>query len=143
MALQEVINESWKIAFKARDEIRRSTYELLKQRFLVAEKSGKYNLPLSDEVIQDLIAKEYKERAGILEAYKPTDDTYILTKQQMEVLEMYLPRQMSEEEVIDIIKRLAENETNPGKLIGLTVKEVGNKFDKSKIAGLVKQICQR
>ena len=143
MALQEVINESWKIAFKARDEVRRSTYELLKQRFLVAEKSGKYDLPLSDEVIQDLIVKEYKERAGILEVYKPTDDTYILTKQQMEVLEMYLPRQMSEEEVTDIIKRLAENETNPGKLIGLTVKEVGNKFDKSKIAGLVKQICQR
>jgi hypothetical protein len=47
---------------------------------------------------------------------------------------------MSEEEVIEIIKRLKETETNPGKLIGLTVKEVGNRFDKSKIAALVKQV---
>ena len=44
------------------------------------------------------------------------------------------------EEVIEIIKRLKETETNPGKLIGLTAKEVGNRFDKSKIAALVKQV---
>ena len=47
---------------------------------------------------------------------------------------------MTEEEVIEIIKKLKKTETNPGKLIGLTVKEVGNKFDKSKIAALVKQV---
>jgi hypothetical protein len=47
---------------------------------------------------------------------------------------------MTEEEVIEIIKRLKENEPNMGKLIGLTVKEVGNRFDKSKIAALVKSV---
>jgi hypothetical protein len=47
---------------------------------------------------------------------------------------------MSEEEVIAIIKRLKETETNVGKLIGLTVKEVGNQFDKSKIAALVRSV---
>jgi uncharacterized protein YqeY len=47
---------------------------------------------------------------------------------------------MSEEEVIAIIKRIKETEPNMGKVIGLTAKEVGNRFDKSKIAALVKKI---
>jgi uncharacterized protein YqeY len=55
-------------------------------------------------------------------------------------LSQYLPKQMSEADVIEIIKRLKKTEANPGKLIGLTVKEVGNRFDKSKIAALVKQV---
>ena len=46
---------------------------------------------------------------------------------------------MTEEEVVAIIKRIKETETNMGKVIGLTVKEVGNRYDKGKIAALVKQ----
>ena len=47
---------------------------------------------------------------------------------------------MSEEEVIEIIKRIKSTEPNVGKVIGLTVKEVGNRFDKSKIAVLVQGV---
>jgi hypothetical protein len=47
---------------------------------------------------------------------------------------------MSEDEVIAIIRRIKETEPNLGKVIGLTVKEVGNRFDKSKIAALVKNV---
>jgi uncharacterized protein YqeY len=47
---------------------------------------------------------------------------------------------MSEDEVIEIIRRIKETESNMGKVIGLTVKEVGNRFDKSKIAQLVKNV---
>jgi hypothetical protein len=50
---------------------------------------------------------------------------------------------MSEAEVIEVIKRLALDEDNIGKLTGKVVKEIGNNFDKSKIAGLVKQVCQK
>jgi hypothetical protein len=35
---------------------------------------------------------------------------------------------------------LYTQEQNKGKLIGLTVKEIGSKFDKSKIAGLVNEV---
>ena len=61
----------------------------------------------------------------------------------LEELSQYLPKQMSEEEVIEIIEKFKGTETNLGKLIGLVVKEVGNRFDKAKIAGLVKQACQK
>lgn len=140
MALKEIINQKFIEAFKARDAIRRFPYEVMKQKILVAEKSGQYELPLSDEQIVDLIAKECKERADLLTFFEPNDEQYILAKYTIEELEQYLPKQMSEDEVIEIIKRLKQNESNPGKLIGLTVKEVGNRFDKSKIAALVKSV---
>ena len=39
MTLKETVNEKWKEAFKARDLEKRTAYELIKQRIMVAEKS--------------------------------------------------------------------------------------------------------
>ncbi len=136
--MKNLINEKWKEAFKARDAQKRLAYELIKQRIMVAEKSGQFELPLTNEQITNLIVKEYKERQDVLTFYKPEDELYIAAKAVMDELEQYLPKQMSEDEVIAIIKRIKETESNMGKVIGLTVKEVGNRFDKSKIAALVK-----
>ena len=138
--LKETINEKWKIAFKAKDEVRRSIYEALKQRIMIAEKSGQYTLPLADEQIVNLIIKEYKEREDLLTIYKPEDEAYAVAQAFLTELAEYLPKQMTEAEVIDIIERIKATETNIGKVIGLVVKEVGNAFDKSKIAALVKSV---
>lgn len=138
MDLKNIINEKWKEAFKARDIEKRTAYELIKQRIMVAEKSGQIELPLSDEYITNLIIKEVKEREDVLSFYKPEDEQYVLAKAVITELEQYLPKQMTEDEVISIIQRIRETEPNLGKVIGLTVKEVGNRFDKAKIAQLVK-----
>ena len=138
--LKEVINERWKEAFKARDMEKRTVYEMIKQRIMMAEKSGQFELPLTDEQITNLIVKEIKEREDVLQFYRPEDDAYKMAVAIIKELEQYLPKQMSEEEVVAIIKRIKETEPNMGKVIGLTVKEVGNRFDKSKIAALVKRV---
>ena len=138
--LKELINEKWKEAFKARDLEKRTAYELIKQRIMVAEKSGQVELPLSDEYITNLVIKEVKEREDVLTFYKPEDEQYKTAKAVIEELSQYLPKAMSEDEVIAIIRKIKETEPNLGKVIGLTVKEVGNRFDKSKIAALVKAV---
>lgn len=143
MSLKEIINQKFIEEFKTRIAIRRYPYEVMKQRIMVAEKSGQYELPLTDAQITNLIVKECKEREELLTIYKPEDEQYILAKYTLEELSQYLPKQMSEDEVIEIIERLKGTEMNTGKLIGLVVKEVGNRFDKAKIAGLVKQACQK
>ncbi len=140
MSLKESFNKKFIEEFKTGIAIRRYPYELMKQRILVAEKSGQFELPLTDEQITNLVVKECKEREELLSIYKPEDEQYILAEYTLKELAQYLPKQMTEEEVIAIIKRLKETEANPGKLIGLTVKEVGNRFDKSKIAALVKSV---
>lgn len=140
MSLTETINQKFIEEFKTRIAIRRYPYEVMKQRILVAEKSGQYELPLTDEQIVNLIAKECKEREELLKVYKPEDEQYILSEYMLKELSQYLPKQLSEEEVIEIIKKYKAVEPNIGKVIGLTVKEVGNRFDKSKIAALVRQV---
>lgn len=138
--LKETFNDKWKEAFKARDMAKRSAYEFMKQRIMIAEKSGQVELPLSDEYITSLVVKEIKEREDVLQFYKPEDEQYKIAIAVIEELTQYLPKAMSEDEVIAIIRRIKETEPNLGKVIGLTVKEVGNRFDKSKIAALVKQV---
>lgn len=140
MSLKETINQKFIEAFKARDKDRKQAYEMVKAKILIAEKSGLYELPLTDEQVTNLIIKEIKEREDVLQFYKPEDDAYKTAIIIMEELEQYLPKQMTEEEVVAIIKRIKETESNMGKVIGLTVKEVGNRFDKSKIAALVKSV---
>ena len=63
--MKELINQKWKEAFKARDMEKRTAYEMIKQKILVAEKSGLYTLPLTDEQITNLIIKEIKEREDL------------------------------------------------------------------------------
>lgn len=140
MNLKDIINEKWKEAFKAHDMEKRTAYEMIKQRIMVAEKSGQFELPLTDEQITNLIIKEIKEREDVLQFYKPEDDAYKMATAIIKELDQYLPKQMSEEEVVTIIQRIKKTEPNMGKVIGLTVKEVGNRFDKSKIATLVKSV---
>lgn len=138
--LKETFNDKWKEAFKARDTAKRSAYEFMKQRIMIAEKSGQVELPLSDDYITSLVVKEIKEREDVLQFYKPEDEQYKIAIAVIEELTQYLPKAMSEDEVIAIIRRIKETEPNLGKVIGLTIKEVGNRFDKSKIAALVKQV---
>lgn len=138
--LKDLINTKWKEAFKARDINKRTAYELVKQKILIAEKSGQVELPLSDDYIVNLISKVVKEREDILTFYKPEDNQYIEAQFVITELEQYLPKPLTEDEVISIIKKFKAVESNPGKVIGLVVKEVGNRYDKSKIAALVKSI---
>lgn len=139
MSLKEIINQKFIEEFKTGVAIRRFPYEVMKQRIMIAEKSGQFTLPLTDDQIVNLVAKEVKERADLLNIYKPEDEQYVYTEYTIKELDQYLPKQMTEEEVMEIIKRIKETESNMGKVIGLTAKEVGNRFDKSKIAALVKK----
>ena len=138
--LQEQINLKWKELFKARDAIGKSAFECVKSKILVAEKSGNYELPLADSVVEGIIVKEVKELQETKTFYKPEDQQYKDLDYKISLLSEYLPKQMTADEVKAIITKLATTEQNKGKLIGLTVKEVGTGFDKSKIAGLVNEV---
>lgn len=138
--LQEQINLKWKELFKARDTIGKSAFECVKSKILVAEKSGTYELPLADSVVEGIIIKEVKELQETKTYYKPEDQQYKDLEYKISLLNDYLPKQMSAEEVKAVIAKLYLTEQNKGKLIGLTVKEIGTRFDKSKIAGLVNEV---
>ena len=138
--LKDIILEKWKEAYKNKDENLKSAYSMVKAKILVEEKSGKYTLPLTDDIVVAIITKEVKELKETQTFYKPEDQMYADINIKIEALSEYLPKQMTAEEVKEVISKLMSQETNKGKLIGLTVKEVGNRYDKSKIAQLVNEV---
>jgi uncharacterized protein YqeY len=140
--LQEQITLKWKELFKARDAIGKSAFECLRAKITAAEKSGAYELPLTDSIVENIIIKEVKELNETKTYYKPDDQQYKDLDYKISLLSEYLPKQMTADEVKEIIKKLFEQEKNKGKLIGLTVKEIGIRFDKSKIAGLVNEVME-
>lgn len=138
MTLKETIKAKRIDYFKARNENLKQAYENVLNRIMLEEKSGKYDSELTDEQVQSLIIKEIKESKDVQTYYKPDETKYIELSDRIVELEQYLPKEMTEDEVVAIIEEIkASGETNKGKIIGAVIKKVGNRFDKSKIASLV------
>ena len=131
--IRNKVNEARKLHNK---EIE-SAYSMLLSKALVAEKSGKYPNGLSEDVLIGLAKKEVKEMQETLSFYKEENDRTRELNLKIEELSQYIPAELTEEQVIEIIERVAQSETNRGKVIGIVCREVGNNFDRSKIANIV------
>lgn len=141
--LQTEIREKFNRARKEQNKELKATYEMIISKMLYEEKSGKYEngASLTDDVVQNIIIKTIKELKETQSFYKIEDPKYIELENRIRELSQYLPKEMSEDEVTNVIKNIiSSGESNVGKVIGLTIKQVGNSFDKSKISGLVKKV---
>ena len=131
--IRNKVNEARKLHNKELE----SAYSMLLSKALVAEKSGKYPNGLSEDVLIGLAKKEVKEMQETLSFYKEENDRTRELNLKIEELSQYIPAELTEEQVIEIIERVAQSETNRGKVIGIVCREVGNNFDRSKIANIV------
>lgn len=136
--LKELMHEKLNESRKNRDELSKEAYEAVVVSILNTEKSGKFQLPLTDNNIVDIILKEVKKYKESQSFYKVEDPHYIELQSKIDILSIYLPKELSEEEVKNIIHKYYDG--NKGKTIGMVVKEVGNRFDKSKIAKMVNEL---
>ena len=128
---------------KDKNIILKSLYESLVNKIIVAEKSGQYQLPLTDDIVLSIVKKAVKERKESQSYFNLGQDKYTEFDIQIVELNRYLPQQLSEEEVKDIVRKIVLNnkeEKNRGKLIGLSIKEIGDRFDKSKISSIVGEV---
>lgn len=141
--LEQTIRNKFNEARKSKDELMRKTYESVIAKIMVAEKSGKYTLPLQEDVVVSLLQKEVKELEETKACYAAMSAVDEISNIELQIAELkqYLPSELSEEEVIEKIKEvISGGETNKGKIIGTVAKFVGSRFDKSKIAGLVAKV---
>ena len=140
--LYEVIRQKNMEAMKQKNALLKSAYGNVLAKILVAEKSGNYQLPLEDSVVEALIVKEIKELEETRSFYKPSDDKYEDLAVQIAELNQYLPQALTELEVESMILGYiaATEETNVGKITGAMAKAVGNRFDKKLIKGIVDRV---
>lgn len=144
MSLYEIIKNKNTEAIKAQNKLLRSAYGNVLAKILVAEKSGKYSLPLEDSVVESLIVKEIKELEETRSFYQPIQDQYEDISVQIAELNQYLPKPLTEKEVESMILGYvaASGETNKGKITGAIAKMVGNRFDKKLIKGIVDKVVE-
>lgn len=143
--LKEQLQKDKLNAMKNKESAKVSAITAVMTKVIVAEKSGNYELPLTDEIIQNAIQKEIKELQESMSFYAATDTQYLTMSEQVKVLQTYLPEPYTELEVqcmiVDYLA--ATHETNKGKVIGAIAKMVGNRFDKSKIKGIVEKVLNQ
>ena len=113
MSLKERINKEYLEAFKGRDIFKKTVLSVIKGEIQTIEKNNKVDA-LSDEEITKILQKSVK---SLNEMIKTGDED---SKKELEIINSYLPKQMSESEIEVKIKELiSEGADN----IGLIMKE--------------------
>lgn len=148
--LKTKLEADLKSAMLARDELRTTTLRGLKSAILyeeVAQKSR--DTGLSDEQIEQLIAREIKKRLEAAELFMRGGNQVSADKEMAEkdILSAYLPEQLSEADLAEVI-RVVIDELKPagvqdmGRVIGAVKSKVGNLADGALVAKLVKETLQ-
>jgi hypothetical protein len=99
---------------------------------------------LTDEELTAVVQKEIKKRKEAVEAYRTAGRAEMADKEDREaqILAAYLPPQLSDEELENIIKRvIGENPGLPeGPLLGKVMQQVRGQADSSRVIAMVKSL---
>ena len=135
MSLKEKINDDLKSAMKSQNQVRVETLRLIRAEILKMDKSG-MNREMTPEEEIDLLKKQSKMRKESIEIFEKAGRTDLVDKEtkQLEIINEYLPAQLSEEDVIKVIDNIIsglENVTDKdfGKIMGAAMKELKGKAD--------------
>lgn len=146
MSLKATIDQDLKVALRTGDQATRDALRLLKSEVLNQEISlGLRGVGLEDSQVEQLIIKEAKKRREAVELYESAGRGELAQNElaELAILEKYLPKQLSDDEIIrEIEVALADTEpvmANMGKVIGGVKSKLGSAADGATIARLVKE----
>jgi uncharacterized protein YqeY len=146
MTLEEKINADLKTAMLAKNEGALRALRAVKAAILLAKTSGSgIGLTGDDEI--KLLQKLVKQRKESLEIYKQQnrEDLAKAEQEELDVIEKFLPAQMSEAEIKTILQQIISTmgATSPGdmgKVMGAASKQLAGKADNKLVSQLVKQL---
>ena len=144
MTLSERINNDLKEAMKSKDSFRLSVIRMVKGAMQLAKPNPREEL--TDDDVITVISKQIKMRNDSIKEFEAAgrSDLVEQNKREIEVLNTYMPKQLSEEELTEIIDKVFE-EVKPTsqKDMGLIMKNISplvkGKADMSLVNKLVKE----
>ena len=143
MSLKETLNNDIKTAMKAKDKETLAVLRMIKTAVQAAEIDKKEELNAEEELT--ILAREAKQRRESLAEFVKAgrDELVSKTEAEIEIVERYLPKQLSVEEVKEVIATVAEKigattQKEFGKLMGAVMKELKGKADGNVIKEQVK-----
>lgn len=125
MSLKERLMADLKDAMKNKDKLRKDVITMV--RAAIKQKEVDERVELDDADIENIISKQLKEKKSSIEEFKKGNrqDLVDQTNAEIEILLKYLPEQLSDEELKEIIKNVIdENEITSMKDIGKLMKNV-------------------
>ena len=144
MKLIDKINSKIKESIKQKDSVKLDTLRSIKSAILIEEKSSKLN-ELSDGDEIKILNRLYKQRKESYDIYKSKnrEDLANIENLQASIIQEFLPKQLTSEEVeriIDdiILKLNPEGIKDMGKVMGFATKELLGKADGKLISVIVK-----
>lgn len=136
------INNDLKIAMKNKETLRLNTIRLVKKYIQELETSVGHNGEASDAEVMKIINKLVKQGKDSAEQYKSAGriELYNEEMSQVAILEEYLPKQMSEDEIsVEIDKVMAETgSTNMGVLMKELNSRLAGRADGKTISRILK-----
>ena len=143
MSLKETLNNDIKTAMKAKDKETLAVLRMIKTAVQSAEIDKKEELNAEEELT--ILAREAKQRRESLAEFVKAgrDELVAKTEAEIEIVERYLPKQLSVEEVKEVIASVAEKigattQKEFGKLMGAVMQELKGKADGNVIKEQVK-----
>ncbi|TGB04261.1 GatB/YqeY domain-containing protein [Halobacillus salinus] len=145
MTITERLTQDMKTAMKARDKAKLSTIRMVRASFQnEAIKLGKDSL--SEEEEMTVLSREVKQRKDSLQEFKEAgrDDLVEGLQFELEVLQAYMPKQLTNEELEQVVQETIEEvgattKADMGKVMTAVMPKVKGKADGSQVNKLVLQ----
>ena len=141
--MRNQILEDLKTAMKNQDKQRLAVIRMVKGAIQMSELNKKHEL--SDEEVIDVITKEIKTRKDSINEFKKggRDDLIEKTQAEIDILSAYLPKQLTEEKLNEIIDKVfGEVKPTSSKDMGKVMKELTPQVKGKADMGLVSKIVK-
>jgi uncharacterized protein YqeY len=143
MSLKNQITEDMKTAMRAKESARLGAIRLLLSA--IKQREVDERIELADADVISVIEKMLKQRRDSIAAFESAkrDDLADIEKFEVTVLQTYMPKQMSDDEINQIITQViadtgAQGAKDMGKVVGLVKPLVAGVADMGKVSGLIK-----
>jgi uncharacterized protein len=147
MSLELNINAAIKTAMLAKNEIDLRSLRAIKSAILIIKTSVAGKDALTEDEEMKLLQKLVKSRRDSLEIFNTQNRADLAQKEseEIEVIERYLPKQMTEDELKTAVQQLitdlgASGPSDLGKVMGAASKAFAGKADGKAVSAIVKSI---
>lgn len=147
MNLFDKVSGDIKTAMLARDKVRLEALRGIKKEFLEAKTAKGGNGELSDDAALKILAKMVKQRKESASIYTEQNREDLAGEElaQAAIIEEYLPKQLSEEELTAALKEIiarvgATSAKEMGKVMGTATKELAGKAEGKAISAKVREL---
>jgi uncharacterized protein YqeY len=149
MSLEGKVMEEIKTAMRAKDEAGLRTLRAIKAAILLEKTSGS-GTEMNETDETKMLQKMAKQRRDSLEIFvqQNREDLAHKEREELEIIERFLPKQMSQEELQEALKGIiaevgASSPADMGKVMGVASKQLAGKADGRAISENVKQLLSK